>query len=146
MITRENQSEDYDTGDVKLIFKNTLDDEESGQPKKYTINAKSVMAPDVFYYVHIDVDLDQIKDCTCQTIYCNCRNSEESDYETNSGSESESSAALQKPDIDVKLDQVQDCLTQEADCEDQVEERDSDNSAGTESCQDVPPKKARLSR
>ena len=62
-MTRDNQSKDNDTGDVKLIFKNTLDDEESGQPKKFTINAKSESAPDVFYSVHIDVDLDQIQDC-----------------------------------------------------------------------------------
>ena len=59
-ITRENQSEDYDIGDVQMIFKNTHDDEGNGQPKKFTINAKSQRAPDVFYFVHIDVDLDQI--------------------------------------------------------------------------------------
>ena len=63
-ITQENQNENYDIGDVKLIFKNTHDDEENGQPKKFTINAKSAMAPDIFYYVHIDVELDQIKDFT----------------------------------------------------------------------------------
>ena len=80
----DNQSKDYDTGDVKLIFKNTLDDEENGQPKKYTINAKSESAPDVFYFVHIDVDLDQIDDYS----------TEESDSETCSSYESESSAAL----------------------------------------------------
>ena len=63
-ITQENQSKDYDVGDVKLIFKNTHDDEENGQPIKYTINAKSKRAPDVFYFVHIEVDLDQIPDAT----------------------------------------------------------------------------------
>ena len=72
-ITQCNQSEGYEIGDVKLIFKNTYDDEENGQPKKFTINAKSEMAPDVFYFVHIDVDLDQIANCTCQEDYCKCR-------------------------------------------------------------------------
>ena len=62
IITRYNKSEENDIGDVKLIFKNTYDDEENGQPKKYSINAKSAMAPDIFYFVHIDVDLDQIQD------------------------------------------------------------------------------------
>ena len=47
-ITEYNQSEGYEVGDVKLIFKNTHDDEENGKTKKYTINAKSTMAPDVF--------------------------------------------------------------------------------------------------
>ena len=94
------------------------------------------MAPGVFYYVHIDVELDQIDDYS----------TEESDSETSSSSESESSAALQEPDNDVELDQVQDCLTQEVDYEDQVEEETvSDTSAGTESSQDIPPKKARWS-
>ena len=63
-ITQYNQSKDYDIGDIKLIFKNTHDDEENGKPKKYTINAKNEKAPDIFYYVHIDVDLDQIPDLT----------------------------------------------------------------------------------
>ena len=62
-ITQYNQSEGYDIDDVKLIFKNTHDDEGNGKPKKYTINAKSAMAPDIFYYVHIDVDLNQIANC-----------------------------------------------------------------------------------
>ena len=62
-ITQYNQSEGYEIGDVKLIFKNTHDDEENGKPKKFTINAKSARAPDVFYFVHIDVDLDQIANC-----------------------------------------------------------------------------------
>ena len=65
-ITQYNQSEDYDIGDVKLVFKNTYDDEENGNPKKYTINAKNEKAPDTCYYVHIDIDLDQIPDLTCQ--------------------------------------------------------------------------------
>lgn len=74
-ITRENQSDGYNIGDVRLIFKNTHDDEENDQPKKYTINANSERAPDVFYFVHINVDFDQIQDNT-------------SDSETSSSSES----------------------------------------------------------
>ena len=59
-ITQDNQNEAYELGDCKLIFKNTYDKKSNGQQKKVTINAKSAMAPDVFYYVHIDVDLNQI--------------------------------------------------------------------------------------
>ena len=67
-IHQGDQNEDYDIGDRKFIFKNTYDNEYNGQPRKVTINAKSEMSPDVFYFVHIDVDLDQIKDCTCKNI------------------------------------------------------------------------------
>ena len=72
-ITQYNNSEGYEVGDVRLIFKNTYDDEGNGKPKKFTINAKCAMAPDVFYFVHIDVDLDQISNCTCQERSCECR-------------------------------------------------------------------------
>ena len=61
-ITEKNQGEGYKVGDYKLIFKNTYDDEDNGKPKKYTINANHRQAPDMFYYVHIDVDLDLIPD------------------------------------------------------------------------------------
>ena len=61
-ITEYNQSPGYEIGDHKLIFKNTYDSEEYGKEKKFTINAKDDKAPDFFYYVHIDVDLDQIED------------------------------------------------------------------------------------
>ena len=89
-ITEYNQSEGYEVGDVKLIFKNTHDDEESGKPKKYTINAKSSMAPDVFYYVHIDIDLDQIANCNCQERFrCHCRSNAE-DYSTTDTDSSDS--------------------------------------------------------
>ena len=40
----------------KFIFKNTYDDEESGKSRKITMDAGHPDAPDVFYYVHIDVD------------------------------------------------------------------------------------------
>ena len=59
-ITENNQSHGYEIGDRKLIFKNTYDSEEYGKEKKFTINANHPSAPDAFYYVHIDVDLDQI--------------------------------------------------------------------------------------
>ena len=58
-ITENNQSRGYEIGDRKLIFKNTYDSNEYGKRKKFTINAKDANAPDVFYYVHIDVDLDR---------------------------------------------------------------------------------------
>ena len=60
----DNLSPGYEVGDFKLIFKNTFDDEENGQPRKVTLNAKDANAPDFFYYVHIGVDLNAIKDCT----------------------------------------------------------------------------------
>ena len=79
-ITPYNQSEGYEIGDHKLIFKNTYDNEDSGQPKKITINAKNSNAPDFLYYVHIDVDLDRIEDCTCSEFECKCRINEDSLY------------------------------------------------------------------
>ena len=61
-ITENNQSPGYEIGGHKLVFKNTYDSDEYGKKKKFTINAKVEKAPDSFYYVHIDVDLDQIED------------------------------------------------------------------------------------
>ena len=61
-ITKNSQRPGYEIGDYKLIFKNTYDNEYNGQPKKYTMNANNENAPGTFYYVHIVVDLDQIKD------------------------------------------------------------------------------------
>ena len=58
----------YEVGDYKLIFKNTYDDEDNGKPKKYTINASHRQAPDVFYYVHIDVDWGKKSDSDSTTI------------------------------------------------------------------------------
>ena len=60
-ITENNQSPGYEVGDQKLIFKNTYDSEEYGKEKKLTINAKDEKAPDSFYYVHIDVDLNPFR-------------------------------------------------------------------------------------
>ena len=60
----DNQSPGYEIGDSKLVFKNTYDDEEGGQPKQVTLNAKETNAPDFFYYVHIGVDINAVKDCT----------------------------------------------------------------------------------
>ena len=73
-ITEQNQSRGYEVGDKKLVFKNTYDSEEYGKEKKFTINAKDEKSPDSFYYLHINLDLDQIKDCICQQgIYCKYR-------------------------------------------------------------------------
>ena len=63
-INEYNQSPGYEIGDHKLIFKNTYDSEEYGKGKKFTINASDNNAPDAFYYVHIDVDLEQVADFT----------------------------------------------------------------------------------
>ena len=60
-ITEDNQSQGYEIGDHELIFKNTYDSEEYGKEKKFTINARAPNAPSDFYYVHINVDLDQIR-------------------------------------------------------------------------------------
>ena len=73
-VTEQNQSEGYEVDDYKLIFKNTYDDEDNDKPKKFTINAKHEQAPNVFYYVHIDVDFDLVEDCHCQESLCQCRN------------------------------------------------------------------------
>ena len=45
-------------------IKGTLlyNDEENGQPKQVMMNSKDANAPDVFYYVHINVDLDLLAD------------------------------------------------------------------------------------
>ena len=61
-ITKYNQSRGYEVGDHKLVFKNTYDSEEYGKEKKFTINAKDDKSPDAFYYVQIDVDLEQLED------------------------------------------------------------------------------------
>ena len=56
---------------AKLIFKNTFDDEESGKFRKITMNASSPQAPDVFYYLHVDVDLtSMVFDFRNQTVEC----------------------------------------------------------------------------
>ena len=72
---------------MKLIFKNTYDDEENGQPKKYSINAKSALAPEIFYFVHIEVDLDQVQNCTTQRADCEDRVNDESDFDTSADSQ-----------------------------------------------------------
>ena len=90
-ITENNQSPGYEIGDHKLVFKNTYDNEDNGQPKKYTMNANDENAPDTFYYVHIDVDLDRIKDCeesesdssNIEELNNNERNQIETTYEGN---------------------------------------------------------------
>ena len=82
-ITEDNQSRGYEVSDHKLIFKNTYDSEEYGKERKFTINAKDEKSPDSFYYVHIDVDLDQIADCTCRgTCSLKCRQQHVPESET----------------------------------------------------------------
>ena len=74
-ITENNQSLGYAVGDFKMVFKNTFDDEENRQPRQVTMNAKSTDAPDFFYFVHIQVNLDAVKDCSCKSSdrFCTCR-------------------------------------------------------------------------
>ena len=69
----DNLSPGYEVGDFKLIFKNTYDDEENGEPRQFILNAKDANAPDFFYYVHIEVDLNSVQDCTCSDSRCQCR-------------------------------------------------------------------------
>ena len=59
----DNLSPGFVVGDFKLIFKNTYDDEENEKPRQVTLNAKDENAPDYFYYVHIEVDLNAVRDC-----------------------------------------------------------------------------------
>ena len=61
-ITEYNQSQGYEVGDHKLIFKNTFDSNEYGKEKRFTINARDEKSPDVFYYVHIDIELSLLQD------------------------------------------------------------------------------------
>ena len=74
-ITENNQSPDYAVGDFKMVFKNTYDDEENGQPRQVNLNAKDTDAPDLFYFVHIQVDLNAVNDCSCKgsKSLCRCR-------------------------------------------------------------------------
>ena len=51
----------YDKQRDVLIFKNTYDDPEIGQPKKYEIARTHPNAPKEFYFVHIEVrDMDNL--------------------------------------------------------------------------------------
>ena len=51
----------YDQAQDLLIFKNTYDDESSGQPKKFKIKRTDPNAPEELYFVHIDIrDLDNL--------------------------------------------------------------------------------------
>ena len=60
-ITENNKSSGFEIGDHKLVFKNTYDNEDNGKPKRFTMNVSNQNTPDLFYYVHIDVDLNQLK-------------------------------------------------------------------------------------
>ena len=45
----------YDPVQDMLIFKNTYDDESSGQPKKFKIERNHPNAPEELYFVHIEI-------------------------------------------------------------------------------------------
>ena len=46
----------YDKIRDVLVFKNTYDDPENGQPKKYEIARTHPNAPKKFYFVHIEIE------------------------------------------------------------------------------------------
>ena len=45
----------YDRDNDLLIFKNTYDDESSGQTKKFTIQRTDSNAPEELFFVHIEI-------------------------------------------------------------------------------------------
>ena len=45
----------FDKDNDMLIFKNTYDDPESGQPKQFKIERTDPNAPEELYFVHIEV-------------------------------------------------------------------------------------------
>ena len=55
-----NRHPGYVVGDFKLVFKNTYNDEKNGHSRQVTLNAKDANAPDLFYYIHIEVDLNAV--------------------------------------------------------------------------------------
>ena len=51
--------DNFDKDNDMLIFKNTFDDPESGQPKHFKIGRTDQNAPDELYFVHIEIkDMD----------------------------------------------------------------------------------------
>ena len=51
----------YDKENDMLIFKNTYDDPENGQPKKFKIARTDPNAPEELYFVHIEIkDMDNL--------------------------------------------------------------------------------------
>ena len=51
----------YDLDQDLLIFKNTYDSTDGGQPKKFKIKRTHPNAPDELYFVHIEVrDMDNL--------------------------------------------------------------------------------------
>ena len=53
----------FDKDNDKLIFKNTYDDPENGQPKKFEISRTDFNAPEELYFVHIQIeDMDNLAD------------------------------------------------------------------------------------
>ena len=51
----------FDAQNDMLIFKNTYDDPQNGQPKQFAIRRTDRNAPDELYFVHIEVeDMDNL--------------------------------------------------------------------------------------
>ena len=47
--------DEFDKDNDILIFKNTYDDPENGQPKKFEISRTDQNAPEELYFVHIEI-------------------------------------------------------------------------------------------
>ena len=53
----------FDEDNDTLIFKNTYDDPENGQPKQFKVERTDPSAPDKLYFVHIQIkDMDKLPD------------------------------------------------------------------------------------
>ena len=53
--------DEYDAGTDVLTFKNTYDDPEGGQPKKFQIERTAKNAPEELYFVHIEIkDIEEL--------------------------------------------------------------------------------------
>ena len=60
----------YDKNRDVLIFKNTYDNPESGQPKKYEIARNRPNAPQELYFVHIQIrDMDNLAPIKSHYVY-----------------------------------------------------------------------------
>ena len=76
-ITRNRRRRGFPVNDYELIFKNTYDEKDIRgnylKNKQVIMNAKDPSVTDLFYYVHIDVDLNALPNCTCSEAPCVCR-------------------------------------------------------------------------
>ena len=51
--------DNFDKGNDMLVFKNTFDDPQNGQPKQFKIGRTDRNAPEELYFVHIEInDMD----------------------------------------------------------------------------------------